>query len=143
MAVRNVFQNPFESIEGIAKAAVPPIKKAVKAVVQDAKQQLTGEYSAQNETPGGVKEIPVYEQKQIEDDSKRLLDETRMRLERINADIKRAREQRLSKIQQKEQAKAQEKQKKEFEQKKKDEDPAWKKMLKGKTGSREAGRGSG
>ncbi len=150
MAVRQIIQNPYETIEGIAKAAAKPVKKAVsdtvKAVVSDVKGDLGIETPSANSGQAGPADAKAMVGKQAEEDQKseKLLSETRSRLEEINAKIKRAREERERKNQEIKRLSNEAIKKNKYEQQKKDNDPIWKKLLKGKQGSRESNmRGGG
>lgn len=150
MAVRQIIQNPYETIEGIAKSAAKPVKKAVsdtvKAVVSDVKGDLGIETPATTSGQANQQTKSDHQATKAQEDQKseKLLGETRNRLEELNAKIKRAREERERKYAEMTKQKQQEVQKKKYEEQKKDNDPIWKKMLKGKQGSRESNmRGGG
>jgi hypothetical protein len=150
------WETSFETMTSQAQKTTAQVKKSagdtVKAVLQDVKQQVSGDYGAameQGQQAGAAGQSPkISPQEQaakLQDEEKKkreLIAQTRQNLERINMEIKRARDERLKKEEERkkaEQKKAEEK--KVVEQKKKEEDPAWKKMLQGKMGSREMAKG--
>ncbi|MEK9201291.1 MAG: hypothetical protein AAB909_04960 [Patescibacteria group bacterium] len=150
MAVRQIIQNPYETIEGIAKAAAKPVKKAVSDTVKAAVSDVKGDLGIETQTTSSgqanqqAKSDHQTTKAQEDQKSEKLLSETRNKLEELNAKIKRAREERERKTTILRQAQDKEAQKKKYEEQKKDNDPIWKKMLKGKQGSRESNmRGGG
>jgi hypothetical protein len=141
-------QNPFEgSFENLSTKAQGAAKKIVKAagdaagaMATDVKQQLTGDYDKPLVEQMGLQTQTSQQQQQIQQNQQALLAQTKQNLDRINAEIKQAREMRIKKEQEKKKTEQQEKQQKQVEERKKQEDPVWKKMLKGKMGSRESGK---
>jgi cell envelope opacity-associated protein A len=114
------------------------------------KQQVTGDIGSgmeqgQQQAAAGnqVQQADQMQKMQEEERKKReLLAQTRQNLEKIEMEIKRARDERLKKDEERKRVEEKKKeQKKQVEEKKKDEDPVWKKMLAGKSGSHEVAKG--
>jgi hypothetical protein len=149
MAVNPWGQQSDENIEGIMAKAAKQVKKAasdtVKAVVADAKQQVTGDPTSPAEQASlGAGKLDPGQQSQIQQQHQQVLAQTRQNLEQINAAINKARQERLKRDQEVNKKEEQKKeQKKQVEEQKKQEDPAWKRLLKGKMGSRESHQRAG
>mgnify|MGYP001572658622 CR=1 FL=1 len=151
MAVNPWGQQSDENIEGIMAKAGKQVKKAVsdtvKAVATDVKQQVTGDLGSgteQNQTQGKpLDPAQSSSAKATEDKHQALLEQTRQNLQKINDDIQRIRQERIKKEQEVNKKEEQKKEQKKQVEKKKQEEPAWKRMLKGKMGSREAHQRAG
>jgi hypothetical protein len=139
---RNPWGDQQDSFENLTQKAAKPVVKVVgdtvKAVAADIKQQVTGDYPTSPEATLGAggsgqsqKAQDAAQQKQ------QLLLQTRQNLEKINQDIKKIRQERAKKIQEVQKVNERQKEQKKFEEKKKQEEPFWRKLLKGKTGSKE------
>ena len=140
-----VVSNPFEgSFKNLTTKAAKPIKKAVsdaaRAVAGDVKEAVMGSNLVEE---AGLKEIKPDEKQEIEKKQQLLMTETAANLKKINDEIKKAREERIKKQTQQVRQADQAVQAKKAEEQKRKEDPIWKKMLKGKMGSREAARNAG
>jgi len=138
-----------ESIEGIlSRPAVKRAAKAagdtVKAMMTDAKQQLTGDFGMQamEQAQKQQKTLTTQQQQNIQQQSQQTLIQTRQNLEKINNEIKMIRQKKTQEKQQITKAETQKKeQKKVMEEKKKNEEPIWKKML--RSGSHEMIKNAG
>jgi len=144
-----LLQDSFETIEGISKSAVKQVKKSASdtavAVAGDVRSQMTGRDAAAGIEQGKSNQpLDPGAQKSIADENKKVLDQTRQNLERINAQIKRAREDRLKAESQKEQKQEAEKREKQEEvHKKQKEETVLSRLLLSKQGSREANQRTG
>ena len=129
-------KNPWEtSFENLTTKVHKSIKKAAsdatKTIVADVKQQVVGEQAMQTQqamqAPQSFREI----KEQVKPEEKKKLELWRRNLADLEAQIKKAREERLKREQESGRVKEQEKQqKKVVEEKKKKEEPVWKKMMK-------------
>ncbi len=150
MAVNPWGQQSDENIEGIMAKAAHQVKKTaanvVKTVASDAKQQLTGDWGPKTEQGQGQPQTskqqagpnqPQLVSMEEKKSKETLLVQTRQNLEKINKDIQMIRQKRAQEQQQKEKAETQKKEQKKQLAEKKKEDPFWKKLLQGKTGSKE------
>lgn len=142
-------QNPFEgSFENLTTKAAKPVKRAVsdtaKALGADVKQQVMGsgpEPSLVEQT--GVKQATAGQQDQIREQQQQQMVDTRQNLARINQEIVQARQARLKREQESRRGEEREKKEKKVEEQRKKEDPMWKKVLRGKMGSRESAQRAG
>ena len=138
---KNPFEGSFESLTtktaGAAKKIVKSVGDAAGVAATDVKQQVTGDYGKGLVEQMGLAQATPQQQQQIQQDQQKLLADTKQNLERINAEIKRARDLRLKNEEERKKIDQQKKQQKRAEEKKKQEDPMWKKMLKGRQGSGE------
>jgi len=147
MAIKNPWGDQTDSFENLTQKIAKPVVKAigdtVKAVVTDAKQQVTGDYpiSPENLTggqpPSAKASVGAGHVQEAAQQKQQLLLQTRQNLEQINKQIQEIRKKRIQQAQQATQAQQAKKVEKKQEEKKKQEDPFWKRMLKGKTGSKE------
>ena len=145
MAVRAM--NPFEaSFENLTTQVKKTTKQAAQTVVSDVKQQVTGEMPGQPVTNVGLieqlglKEVKPEDKEEQEQKNKQLLSQTRQNLEKINQELEEVRRKKAKKEEEAKKVEKQAEEKKVAEKKKKDEDPFWKRMLRGKTGPHEAGK---
>lgn len=115
-----IIKNSFETIEGIAKA-----------VGNDAKQSITGQYPS--DTPPQV--LPDQQKKVIKTDDSQKMQTIRQNLAKINQQIVEARKKREQKVVQEEHKQVQEKQEKQFETKKKES--VLMKLIKSNKGTKE------
>jgi len=135
-------QDSFETIEGISGKAQKQMKQAVKAVgdtvaaaVQDAKQQVSGDYGAGTEQ-AQQKILSQQQQQQVAGQSQQLLDQTRQNLEAINSEIVKIRKGKEQQQKQAEKKEEKQKEQKKAVEQKKAEEPIWRRML--RKGSHEA-----
>lgn len=143
--------NPFEtSFENLTTKAGGAAKKVVKAagdaagtLTADVKQQVTGDYSKSLVEEVNLQKVNPLQQQQLQQQQQQNLSQTRANLEQINQAIKRARDERMKKQAEQVKQVEQAKQVKKMEEQKKAQEPAWKKMLKGKMGSREMAKNAG
>lgn len=129
-----------KSAAGMAKAAAGDVKAALTGDFQNGSLETMAGQAGQNSQTqtAGNPNIPAMAE--LEKQKRELLAQTRQNLERINMEIKRARDERLKKEEERKKTEEKKKeQKKAVEQKKKEEDPAWKKML--RKGSHEIAKG--
>jgi hypothetical protein len=149
MAVKaNPFESSFENLttkaSGAAKKTVKAVGDAAVAAASDVRAQVTGNYDQKSLVDEmGLNQVSTTQQQQIQQQQQQLTQQTRANLEQINAAIKRARDERLKKDQERKKQIVQAEQKKQAEEKQKQEDPLWKRLLKGKMGSREQSKNAG
>ena len=127
--------SPWETIEGIAKSAAKPVKKAVADVGSDVKESLSSSLSSGDE---GKKQISAVGQEKAAEEQQRILVQTRQNLQEMNAQVKKAREERRHRQEQAgqaAQAKKAEKKKQAIEEKKKE--TVLQKLLRSRGGTRE------
>lgn len=133
----------FENLtQKVAKPVVKATSDAAKAVAADVKQQVMGDYGPAMEQAQQAGHSSSYakasEDKQEEAKKKQeLMIQTRQNLDQINKKIVEIRQKKAKEAEQAKQAEKKDKDQKKYEERKKNEDPFWKKMLKGKTGSKE------
>jgi hypothetical protein len=146
MAVRDPWgdqQGSFENMtQKVAKPVIKAVSDAVKAVATDAKQQVTGDYgstspeSLTSGQPPSAK-APVGAQQEEAKKKQELIMQTRQNLDQINKQILEIRHKREKQAEQAKQTEKKEKEQKKTEKKQKENEPFWKKLLQGKTGSKE------
>jgi len=147
MAMKNPWGDQTDSFENLTQKAASNVVKAVsdtvKAVATDAKQQITGDYSTlQENSPDGKTSSTKASAGlgKVQDDAQKkqqLLLQTRQNLGQINKQIQEIRQKKQKKEQENVRVEEQKKKTEKYEEKKKQDEPFWKKMLKGKTGSKE------
>lgn len=137
--------NPFEaSFENLTTNVKNSAKQAIKTTGNEVKLQVMGEKALEPVSNVGLleqlglKQVPVEEKKQVEEKQKVVLSQTRQNIERINQDIEQARKLRAKGVEEKKKEEMKHKQELEVKKNRQKQDPLWKRLLRGKTGSQEA-----
>lgn len=95
----------FETIEGIAKSTTTQVVKSAQKgaadVARDVQQQIVPDLGPSATGGGKLNKMPAEEQVKVTEQSQEMLSQTRSNLAKIDAEIKRAREERIKHYQDK------------------------------------------
>ncbi|HJZ05974.1 hypothetical protein A2634_01295 [Candidatus Amesbacteria bacterium RIFCSPHIGHO2_01_FULL_48_32] len=125
--VRNPWETSFENLTTkVHKSVKKAASDATKTIAADVKSSFAEAPADKQVAQANLQAV----QQEVKPEEKKKLDQWRRNLADLEAQIKKAREERLKKEQALRQAQGERAEKKKVEEKKKKEEPVWKKMMK-------------